>query len=395
MNRRDFILSTAAAGSVALVARAADGDRKLRVGVIGHTGRGDYGHGLDTMWRSVPETEIVAVADGSPKGLAAALAKLSITEGFADYREMLAKTKPDIVAIGMRHVDQHRDAAVAACEAGARGIYIEKPFCRTLAEADEIIAACERNKVKLAIAHRNRYHPVLPVIAQLVKDGGIGRVLELRARGKEDPRGGSLDLWVLGSHVLNLVNYFGGQPLSCSATVLQDGKLAGKADVKDGAEGLGPLAGNEVHARYEMERGMPAFFDSVHDAGTRQAGFGLQIIGTEGIIDLRADQDPLASLLPGNPFRPAKEPRAWTPISTAGVGKPEPMADIGKQVMGHVVTGRDLIAAIREDRQPLCSVYEGRTVVEMIAGVFESHRQGGSRVTLPLKNRENPLTMLG
>jgi predicted dehydrogenase len=392
IDRRAFLIGATAAG-LAAVTHAAAPERRLRVAIIGHTGRGDYGHGIDTMWLSVPETEIVAVADADATGLAAELKKLGVGQGFEDYRRMLAETKPEIVAIGMRHVDQHRDVALAAVEAGARGIYMEKPFCRTPAEADEIVAACERRDVKLAIAHRNRYHPVLPVVQRLVEQGEIGRPLEVRARGKEDPRGGSLDLCVLGSHLMNLINYLGGKPVACSATLLQDGRPVTKADVHDGAEGLGPLAGNEVHARFETERGLPAFFDSVHDAGTR-GGFGLQIVGTKGVIDLRADREPLASLMPGNPFPPAKEPKAWIPISSAGVGKPEPIADLGKQLLGHLPAANDLLAAIRDNRQPLCNMYEGRTVIEMISAVFESHRRGGQRVTFPLETRDSPLARL-
>jgi predicted dehydrogenase len=391
MNRRHF-LTTSTSAAFAATTLAAD-DKKLRVAVIGHTGRGNYGHGVDIMWLKVPETEIVAVADADEKGLAAALKKLKVTRGFGDYRAMLREMKPDIVAIGPRHIDQHRDMCLAAVESGARGIYMEKPFCRSLAEADEIVAACEKQGAKLALAHRNRYHPVLPVLQGLVRDGAIGRVLELRARGKEDARGGSLDLWVLGAHLFNLVCYFGGKPLACSAVVLQNGRPITKADVKPGDEGIGPLAGNEVHARFEMENGVPAFFDSIHDAGTRQAGFGLQIIGTLGIIDLRIDSEPLAHLLKGSPFDPDKDPRAWIPVTTAGIGKAEPLADI-KLVMEHVVGARDLIAAMRENRQPLCSAGDARTTIEMISAVFESQRLNGQRVTFPLKTRENPLGLL-
>ena len=390
--RRQF-LGTVAASSLALAVRGADAPR-VRVAVIGHTGRGDYGHGLDTMWRQLPETELVAVADADAKGLAAVQQKLGVKNGFSDYRKMLAEVRPDVVAIGMRHADQHRDIALAVAASGAKGIYMEKPFCRTPAEADEIVAACEQRNVKLALAHRNRWHPVLPVISQLVKDDALGRLLELRARGKEDARGGLLDLWVLGSHLLNLICYFGGQPLACSATVLQGGKPVTRADVKDGAEGVGPLAGNEVHARFDLERGVPAYFDSIANAGNRAAGFGLQLIGTKGIIDLRVDQDPVAHFMAGNPFRPAKEPRLWQPISTAGVGQPEPKLEEIKGVMAHLVSGRDLLAAIRENRPPLCSARDGRTTVEMIAAVFESHRQNGQRVTFPLVARDNPLARL-
>jgi hypothetical protein len=39
-------------------------------------------------------------------------------------------------------------------------------------------------------------------------------------------------------------------------------------------------------------------------------------------------------------------------------------------------------------------MYDARWTVEMIAGVFESHRQGGTTVALPLESRANPLTLL-
>jgi hypothetical protein len=53
----------------------------------------------------------------------------------------------------------------------------------------------------------------------------------------------------------------------------------------------------------------------------------------------------------------------------------------------------DLFDAIENDRQPKCSVYDARSAIEMIVGVFESHRQGRP-VSFPLENRKNPLTML-
>jgi predicted dehydrogenase len=393
MNRREFISTTIASG-VAFATHAADPARKLRVAVIGHTGHGDYGHGLDVMWLRLPETEIVAVADADPKGLAAAQKKLSVSRGFADYQQMLAETKPDIAVVAPRHIDGHKAMVLAAVEAGVSGIYMEKPMCPTLADADQIVAACEQRRVKLAIAHRNRYHPALPAIDRFVKEDGIGRLLELRIRGKEDARGGAQDLWVLGSHMLNVAHYFAGDPVSCSGVLLKDGHPASRADLTEGTEGVGLIAGNEAHARFDMERGVPVFFDSVARAGNATAGFGLQLIGARGLIDIRGDSHPLAHLVAGSPFEPAKEPRPWIPISSAGPGKPEPIGDLKTQVASHLTAGRDLIAAIREDRQPLCSARDGRTTLEMIAAVFESHRLDGQRVKIPLKARGNPLALL-
>ena len=46
---------------------------KYRIAVIGHTGRGHYGHGLDRVWLELPQCEIAGVADADPQGLKAAL----------------------------------------------------------------------------------------------------------------------------------------------------------------------------------------------------------------------------------------------------------------------------------------------------------------------------------
>jgi predicted dehydrogenase len=393
MRRREFLAATVAA-TVSVAVRGGESAAPLRVAVIGQTGRGNYGHGLDTMWRRLPETTIVAVADADAKGLEEALKKLGVTRGFHDYRLMLAETKPDIVAIAPRHVDQHRDMILAAVAAGVRGIYLEKPFCRTPAEADEIIAACEARNVRLAVAHRNRWHPVLPVLQQLISNGAIGRVLEIRARGKEDHRGGALDLWVLGSHLFNLATVFAGVPVACTATLLQGGRLVTRVDVTAGAEGVGPLAGDEVHARFEMASGIPVFFDSIKGAGVPAAGFGIQIVGTQGVFDLRVDEEPVAHYLAGNPFQPVQDARRWVPVTTAGIGQPEPISELGRLLAQHVIPGRDLIAAMREGRETLCGAREAATTIEMICAVFESHRLNGQRVSLPLSSRVNPLSRL-
>ncbi|MCA9136859.1 MAG: Gfo/Idh/MocA family oxidoreductase [Planctomycetales bacterium] len=364
----------------------------LRVAVIGHTGRGDYGHGLDTVWQRLPGTSIVAVADASAVGLKKELVKLGLPEasGYDDYRRMLSKVSPDLVAVCPRHADQHRDMILAAVRSGAKGVYVEKPFVRTPGEADEILAACDEHGTKVAIAHRNRYHPVMKVIVDLIKEGRIGRILEIRGRGKGDRRGGGEDLWVLGSHVLNMIAMIAGKPGSCSAVSMQDGRPATKQDLREGAEGLGLLAGNELHARYRFENGMIAYFDSIANDETRNEGFGLQIIGSEGQIFIRADRDPLAYLVPGNPFQPQQSPSRWLPITSGGVDVDEPNPELIQRVQHHDVAAEDLISAIGEDRQPLCSAAEATQTIEMICAVFHSHVRGGMEVRFPLMDREHP-----
>jgi len=370
-----FVLSV-----VTLAAQAAE--RPLTVGVIGHTGQGNYGHGEDTVWLKIPQTKVVAVADADPKGLADAARRLGGVKAYADYKVMLAEAKPDIAAICARHIHEHRDMIVAAVGAGVKGIYIEKPFVRTLAEADEIVKLCAEKGVRLAIAHRNRYHPVVEVVKQLVAAGEIGELKEARVRGKQDHRGGGLDLWVLGGHGFNLATLFTGAAISCEATILIEGRPATKADIRPGDEGVGLIVGDEIHARYETRSGIPLYFDSKKGTPAKGTPFGARLIGTKGVISLQIDEEPLAIL---------ERDGQKTPITTAGLGKPEPIKDIRQVNGGHHGAVRDLLAAIAEKREPLCGPEAGRETVELTLAVFASFVADGKKVALPLAGRAHPL----
>ncbi|MHB8973255.1 MAG: Gfo/Idh/MocA family protein [Pirellulaceae bacterium] len=364
----------------------------LRVAVIGNTGRGNYGHDLDRVWLDVPGCQLVAVADADEPGRAAALQRLGVTSGYADYRQMLDEVKPDIVSIAPRWIDQHCEMVLAAAERGVH-IYLEKPLCRTVAEADQMAAACARQRVKLAIAFQSRYSPKLHAVRELIQEGRLGTILELRGRGKEDARGGGEDLWVLGSHVLNLLSYFGGEPRWCFATVQQNGHAITRSDVQDGPEGIGLLAGDAIQAVYGMDDGVTGYFGS-HRNATGQAGnrFGLQIFGSLGVVEMLTGYLPAVHFLDDPTWSPGRSGKNWVPVSSAGLGQPEPLQD-GGLAAGNVAACIDLLQAIEQDRQPEANIYEARLTVAMIAAVFESQRTGGP-VSFPLQTRENPLTLL-
>lgn len=381
MNRRDFLTTSALALSATWL-RAQDHGRPLTVGVIGHTGQGNYGHGEDTVWLQIPETRIVAVADADPKGLAAEAKKLGGVRAYADYKAMLDEVKPDIAAICPRHIHEHYEMILAAVVAGVKGIYIEKPFVQTLAGADQVVKLCAENGVRLAIAHRNRYHPVLPVVRKLVEAGEIGELKEVRVRGKQDQRGGGLDLWVLGGHGFNLATLFTGPATSCQAVILVEGRPATKADIRPGDEGVGPIVGDEIHARYETRSGVPLYFDSKKGTWAKGMPFGARLIGTKGVISLQVDEEPLAIL---------ERAGRKIPITTAGIGQPEPIKDIRLINGGHHGAVRDLLAAIAEKREPLCGPDAGRETTELTLAVFASFAAGGAKVTLPLADRRHPL----
>jgi hypothetical protein len=121
MKRRTFLkvagLSTLLASGAGATFRQQWGN--YRVAVIGHTGHGNYGHGLDRVWLDIPGADIVAVADANPDGLSKATARFGGVRGFPNYRRMLDEIQPDLVSVAPRWLDQHRDMVVASAERGA------------------------------------------------------------------------------------------------------------------------------------------------------------------------------------------------------------------------------------------------------------------------------------
>lgn len=363
----------------------------FRVGIIGRSGHGNYGHGLDTVWKDTPGIEVIAVADDNPAGLASAHKRTGAQKAYADYRQMLETEKLDIVAVCQRWIDRHHEMVMACAEHGCH-VYMEKPFTRTLEEADDIVRAFEMRHLKLAIAHGNRYTPQLEVARRLIAAGEIGDVLEIRARDKEDARrGGGEDLWVLGSHMLDLMRALAGDAKWCFATVRQNGEPVTAKDVQPGNEGIGPLAGDAIDAQYAFDNNTAGYFASHRGQAGSPSRFGLKVFGSRGVIEFQSGYLRTAYLLKDPSWSPGRTGKQWIPISSNGPGEPETRSEPHGANSPAVA---DLLAAIAEDRQPQSSMYDARAATEMIVAIFESHRLR-KPAALPLENRKNPLTMLG
>lgn len=368
--------------------------KTYRVAVIGRTKQGDYGHAVDTAFLAFADrTKVVAVADEDEAGRAAAVKRLGLdaAAGHADWRKMLDDVKPDIVAVCQRWVDAHGEMILAAAERGIH-VFAEKPFVRSPEEADRIVDAAARTHSRIAIAHPTHYSPVMATVVKLLAAGELGTVVELRGRGKEDRRGGGEDLWVLGSHIMNMARTLGGAAKWCFGEVTAAGKRIVKADVKPGAEGIGPLAGDTVHAMFGLASGAAYHFDSVRNAGGRESRFGLQLFTTKGVLSVVEGILGHVQFLPDPTWGTGKVKPATVPVTSAGVGKPEPLAG-PHYTSRHGLAILDLLDAIEKHREPACGPAEGRAIIEMITAVFESHRLGRP-VDFPLKTRGNPLTLL-
>ena len=156
---------------------------KYTAAIIGHTGHGNYGHGLDIVWKAFDSIQIAGIADPDDPGRAEAQQRTGAKRAYRDYREMLAAEKPDLVSICSRHLDGKAEIVAAVADSGAH-IYMEKPFAKNLEEADKMLEAVKRNKVKVQVAHQMRMSPYALRVAEMIKAGEIGEIQEVRLRGQ-------------------------------------------------------------------------------------------------------------------------------------------------------------------------------------------------------------------
>ncbi len=356
--------------------------KKYRAAAIGSTGHGDFGHGLDRTLVGLPGVELVAIADDDPTGLAEAGKRCGIGRLYGDYREMLEKERIDLVTIGMRHVDVHEDVILHCARAG-KHMYCEKPLAADLASFDRMAAACDEAGVKLAVALPNRASPAIHRALKMVREGRLGQVRSLRARGKEDRRGGGEDLVVLGYHMLDLMCLFGRQPQWTFAQVMQGDADATKRDAREGTEPVGPIAGDCVVAMFGFGDQTHGYFESHRNEQPANDRFSLEIHGSAGFIAVRNLADVM--WFQGAVFNPAK-PHRWEPIA---VPEWDVLAD--KYHWCHQRLVLDLLAASEEDREPLTGIHNTQWVQEMIQSIYASHL-AQARVALPLERRVHPLS---
>jgi len=390
LSRRDFMKAHLIAGAATVSSLASGGEptpkRTYRACIIGNTGRGNYGHDIDTAFTGIPGVTVAAVADPDRAGREAAAARSGAARTYADWEEMLAKEKPDLLGIGPRWVEGRLEMVRAAAACGAH-IYTEKPLAASLEEADAIVAAAEKGGIKLTAAHQAVVAPVIVHLEKLVGEGRIGTLLEMRTRGKEDHRSGGEDMMVLGTHCMYLMRLFGGQPLWCSARVCQDGREVTAADRRKATEPLGLVAGDTIDASFAFPGGLSGHFAS-HRAPQGEGGrFTIALHGSKGIALVHIDPDPKVFWLPDRLWSPGLTGARWEPLPGA------PSNEYG-DLRGTRAANRrlveDLIRAVETGGEPVAGAREARATLEMILAVYAAHLRGG-RVSLPLEDRKHPL----
>ncbi len=364
----------------------------LRVVVIGSTNRGGYGHGLDTAFADRALFEVVAIADDNAQGLAEAGKKLGVSKLYADWRKMIQKEKPGVVSIGPRWITDRVAMAEAAAGAGCH-IYCEKPLAGTLADADRMIAAVQKAKVKASVAHQFRAMPPVRKALADLQAGKFGKLLRMHARPKDDPRGGGEELVVHGTHLFDLMIMFAGPPQWVAGHVTVGERAATKDDRREGTEPVGPIAGDGVEASFGFEGSVVGSFFSrakLHRSG--QDLYGLLMECEQAMLSIRSPGDvfvyPAAAVQADNSKLTWEktwiEEWHFTPEHL-----PRPMNDWIHR--GNLTMVRELAESIGTDREPPASLADAHRVTEMIQGVYASHFQEGRRLKLPLEARKHPL----
>lgn len=154
-------------------------DVKPRVALIGS---GWYGKcDLFRLLQVASTAEVVALCDVDKKMLAEAADLVAARQvskkrpaTFADYRELLKETKPELVIIGTPD-HWHALQTIAAMEAGA-DVYCQKPISVDIAEGQAMLAAARKHKRVVQIGTQRRSTPHLVEAREILREGKLGKI---------------------------------------------------------------------------------------------------------------------------------------------------------------------------------------------------------------------------
>ena len=224
----------------------------------------------------------------------------------------------------------------------------------SLADADRMIEAVERNGVILSIDHTRRWQPLWRHAKEGVVDAGaIGKVLNIIGT----LRGPRAMLFRNGTHLIDTICYFaGGEPDWVSAE-LEEGYETYAEYQGDG--GHVPETEPGAHGYIHFSNGVRALYVGGPKT-TPEAAMTLEVVGTEGMVRIDGDT---AALHKGGEAQPIEAP-TW-------------------EVEGIPAGIQELIQLVDAGGTPVSSGRDGLRVVEVIMGFLESQQRDNGKVALP------------
>ena len=202
--------------------------RTLRVGMIGY---GFMGKAHSNAWRQVShffplkaKVEMHTICGRDRAHVEAARGQLGWQLAATDWREVIESPLIDIVDICTSNVS-HTEIALAAARA-AKSILCEKPLALNVADAEKMVAAVRKSKVKNMVVFNYRRVPAIAFAKQMIDSGQLGQIRHFRGTYLQDwivdpafplvwrlrrEQAGSGALGDIGSHVVDLARFLVGE----------------------------------------------------------------------------------------------------------------------------------------------------------------------------------------
>ncbi len=321
---------------------------------------------------AVEAAELIACCDIIEEKARAFAEEAGIGDNYyRDLEDMLARDDIQAVCV-CTPSGMHSGHAITAAEAG-KHILCEKPLDVTLRKIDDMIAAAERNAVKLSGVFQRRTYDSTKRVREAVRTGKLGKLVlgdcyqkyfrsheyyasgEWRATWDLDGGGALMNQ---GVHGIDLIIHLMGPVRRVTAHAR---RLVRNIPVEDTAVAL-----------FEYENGALGVLEGTTSV-TPGSGCRVEISGDLGTIGLSGDTITTWDI-------PGEEEAETDEAATEGTAS-DPTA---LTATGHVQHVGDLCAAIIEDREPEIPGSEARRAVEVIKAIYKSSREGGATVELPL-----------
>lgn len=120
---------------------------------------------------------VVAACDPVPERVAMVQQKYGVEQGFTALEDMLAQASWDIAVVCTP--TSIRQTTINTLAAAGKHVFVEKPMADNFEEAEQMVAACERANVTLAVNQNFRYHYPFDTAREVIQSGRIGQVVSI------------------------------------------------------------------------------------------------------------------------------------------------------------------------------------------------------------------------
>jgi predicted dehydrogenase len=331
--------------------------------------------------RAVDGVELVGGADPSEERRAW-WQNATGSPGFGTIEDLLESTHPELVVVGTPP-DFHADLSVAALEGGAH-VICEKPFVSTVEEADRVLAAAESAGKQVTVNHQYRAKPVFRAVKEQIGRPGVGRLvfcqisqlMDLAPWNEPVPWRAAMPnrtLFEAGCHLVDLLlDLFGEVPEAVYA------RHTSGLDQKRNADAI-----HLVVLEFSAGRLAQITIDRLCRAGTRY----IELRADCEEASLRASHGGRVLLQMG--MKRAERPGVRLHFGLGGVAWSEVGSHRKKLarnprnpgVAATITLFREIVAALREGREPPSTGAQARDGLRVIEAAYRS-AESGQRVEL-------------